>query len=118
FWGAMRKRLQGSEVGLTYIILASLATSLIGLIAPIFVKVFIDFVLIEQIYGWVMPLLIGMTAVGLLEAGITWLQRYYLLRLSTKLSVTSSYQFLHHVLRLPIEFFTQRYGGEVGARMA
>ncbi len=118
FWAAMRKRTQGSEAGLAYVILASFASAMIGLIAPIFAKVFIDYVLVEQFYGWVFPLLIGMAATGLVGAAVSWLQRHYLLRLSTKMSVTSSYHFLRHVLHLPIEFFTQRYGGEVGARMA
>ncbi len=117
FRAAMRKRLKGSETGLAYVILTSFAASMIGLIVPIFAKVFIDYVLIEQFYGWVLPLLIGMAATGILSAFVAWLQRHYLLRLSTKMSVASSYHFMRHVLRLPIEFFTQRYGGEVGARM-
>ena len=48
---------------------------------------------------------------------MTWLERYHLLRLSTKLSITSSYRFLRHLLHLPMEFYTQRYGGEVGSRV-
>src|SRR5262249_25010449 len=49
--------------------------------------------------------------------GFTWLQQYYLLRLENKLAVTSSHRFFAHVLRLPLEFYTQRYGGEIGARV-
>src|SRR5262249_1965105 len=61
---------------------------------------------------------VGMAATAILRAGLTWLQRQQLLRLETKLALASSYRFFRHVLRLPVEFFTHRYGGEVGARVA
>jgi NHLM bacteriocin system ABC transporter peptidase/ATP-binding protein len=116
-WGILRHRLERSEVGLGYVILASLGLALIGLIIPIFSKFFVDYILATKFNEWLYPLLIGMTMTAALRSGFTWLQQYYLLKLSTKLTVTSSYVFLKHLLHLPMEFFTQRYGGEVGARV-
>lgn len=116
-WGALRRRLKGSEIGLLYVVLASLALAVVGLIVPLFAKVFVDYILIANFSDWIWPLLIGMTLTAALRAATTWLQRHYLLRLSTKLAITSSYQFFRHLLRLPVEFFTQRYAGEVGSRM-
>ena len=55
---------------------------------------------------------------GALRAGLTWLQGYYLLRLETKLALTSSFRFFRHLLSLPYEFFTHRYRGEIGSRVA
>lgn len=115
--GALRSRLRGSGAGLLYVVLASLALSITGLVIPIFTKVFVDNVLARAATGWIGPLLVGLLIIALLRAALTWLQRFYLLRLSTKLAVISSYQFLRHVLRLPVEFYTQRYGGEVGGRV-
>jgi len=117
FWSVLWGRLKGSEAGLSFVVLASLGLALIGLIIPIFVKVFVDYILIKQFDDWVFPLLIGLLIVAGLRTGLTWLQQYYLLKLATKLTVRSSYAFMRHVLRLPMEFFTQRYGGEVGARV-
>jgi NHLM bacteriocin system ABC transporter peptidase/ATP-binding protein len=116
-WGILRKRLEGSEIGLAYVILSSLGLALIGLIIPIFSKFFVDYILATRFSEWLYPLLIGMAMTAALRSGFTWLQQYYLLKLSTKLTVTSSYVFLKHLLHLPMEFFTQRYGGEVGARV-
>lgn len=113
----LKKRLEGSGSGLLYVVLASFALAVIGLLIPLFTRVFVDYILIANHRDWILPLLAGMAAAAALRGGLTWLQRQYLLRLETKLALTSSYRFFQHVLRLPIEFFTQRYGGEVGARV-
>lgn len=114
---ALRERLRGSESGLLYVVLASLMLALVGLMIPLFTRMFVDHVLVAQMTTMVRPLLIGLLIAAALQAGLTWLQRTYLLRLSTRLAVTSSYRFIRHLLRLPIEFYTQRYAGEVGSRM-
>jgi len=46
------------------------------------------------------------------------LQQVFLLRLDMKLSISTSSRFLWHILRLPVEFYSQRYGGEVSSRVA
>ena len=114
---ALRSRLKNVMSGVAFVLFVSLALSLTGLVLPIFTKVFVDHVLVRENRSWVAPLLIGLGITAVFRLGLTWLQRRSLLRLSTKLAVGSSYRFLQHLLRLPVEFFTQRYGGEVGARM-
>ena len=115
--GPLWRRLKGSETGLLYVVLVSLALALPGLAIPVFSRVFVDYYLAAGAVGWVGPLLVGMALTAVLRAGLTWMQQRSLLRLETKLAVTSSFRFFRHVLRLPVEFFTQRYGGEVGSRV-
>ncbi len=98
-------------------VLASLAVAVMGLLVPLFTRVFVDYVLVERLSGWRMPILIGMAVAAIFGSAVTWLQRFSLLRLTTKLAVVSSYQFLAHLLRLPVEFFTQRYAGELVGRV-
>lgn len=117
-WPSLRARLHGAGSGLAYVFLASLALALLGIVIPLFTKLFVDYVLVAQMSDMVRPLLIGMVVAAGLRTGLTYLQRTCLLRLSTKLAVGSSYHFFWHLLRLPVEFFTQRYAGEVGGRMA
>src|SRR5262249_44925790 len=112
------RRLAGSETGLLFVVLASLLLVVPGLVAPIFTQIFVDRVLVAGRTDWVLPLLAGMAITAAVRAGLTWLQQRSLLRLETKLALTSSYRFFDHVLRLPIEFFTQRYRGDIGSRVA
>lgn len=113
----LRKRLNGSEVALTYIILLGIAMVIPGLVIPVFTKIFIDDILLAGRDNWLRPLLIGMGITALLRGIMTWLQQRYLLRLDTKISLSTSSQFLWHLLRLPAEFFTQRQSGDISSRM-
>jgi NHLM bacteriocin system ABC transporter peptidase/ATP-binding protein len=115
---ALRRRLKGSETALVYVVLASLALVIPGLLIPVFTKVFVDEVLVKNMQDWLRPLLVGMAVTAILRAVLVWLQQRYLLRLETKLALSTSGQFFWHVLRLPMEFFTQRYGGEIGSRVS
>lgn len=114
---SLSSRIKGSEAALSFAVLAGLLLVIPGLVIPVFSKIFIDHVLLGQSQDWLMPLMIGMALTALLRAGLTWLQRYYLLRLEMKLALSSSSRFFWHVLRLPIEFFSQRYSGDIASRV-
>src|SRR5687767_9214650 len=114
---ALGRRLSGSHSALLYIVLVGLVLVITGLLIPTFLRVFVDHILIGR-DNWIVPLLVAMGLTALLRGILVWLQQYYLLRFSTKLAVSSSGKFLWHVLRLPVEFFTQRYAGDISSRVA
>jgi NHLM bacteriocin system ABC transporter peptidase/ATP-binding protein len=115
---ALRRRLAGSRGALAFVLLAGLALALPSLVVPIFSKVFVDNVLLEGRRDWLSPLLYGMGFAALMMGALTWIQQVYLLRLETRLAVGSSSRFLWHVLRLPSEFFSQRFAGDISSRVA
>jgi len=114
---AMRTRLRGSEWALAFVVLASLALVVPGIVIPIFSQIFVDQYLVQGSRDIILPLLGGMALTALLRAGLTWLQQHYLLGLQTKLSISMSSKLFWHALRLPMEFYGQRYAGEVGSRV-
>jgi NHLM bacteriocin system ABC transporter peptidase/ATP-binding protein len=111
------RRLRGVTSGLVFVIVASLFLTLTGLLLPVFTGVFIDYILVGGRAGWVAPLLFGMVLTAALRVVLTWLQRDCLRHLENKLALTQSYHFFRHLLRLPVEFFTQRSAGEIGGRV-
>jgi NHLM bacteriocin system ABC transporter peptidase/ATP-binding protein len=114
---ALRRRLTGSRAALAFVLLAGLALAIPGLVVPVFSKVFVDSVLLEGRRDWLPPLLLAMGLAAFLTGALTWLQQSYLLRLETRMAVGGSSRFLWHVLRLPMEFFTQRYAGDISSRV-
>jgi NHLM bacteriocin system ABC transporter peptidase/ATP-binding protein len=113
----LAKRLAGSHSTLTLVVLATLALVLPSIVTAAFSRVFVDTILVEGMKRWLRPLLMVMAATTCFSALGTFLQQRYLLRLETRLSITSSAEFLWHVLRLPIEFFAQRFAGEIASRV-
>ncbi|HEX6370027.1 MAG TPA: NHLP family bacteriocin export ABC transporter peptidase/permease/ATPase subunit [Longimicrobium sp.] len=114
---ALGRRLAGLHGALAYVVLAGLALVLPGLLVPTFSRVFVDDVLVKGLADWVRPLAWFMAATALVIALLTWLQQRYLLRLETRLAIGTSARFLWHVLHLPLQFFTQRFPGEIASRV-
>ncbi|WBX76777.1 NHLP family bacteriocin export ABC transporter peptidase/permease/ATPase subunit [Tenacibaculum ovolyticum] len=116
--GSLASRVSNSKMSITYILLVSLFLVIPGLVIPSFTKMFIDKYLVNGVSDFVMPLLLVMGSVLVINSTLVYLQQYYLLRLETKLALTTSSKFLWHVFHLPIAFFTQRYSGEIGSRVS
>jgi NHLM bacteriocin system ABC transporter peptidase/ATP-binding protein len=114
---ALRRRLVGSEVALLYTILCGLLLVIPGLIIPTFTRVFIDDYLLGGQTWLVRPLLWAMAGTVVVHGLLTWLQKHTLLRLETKLSLTTSSRFFTHILQLPAAYFGQRFSGEIGSRV-
>ena len=114
---ALRRRVSGSAVALAYMVLAGLALLIPGMITPTFSRIFVDNILVKGLAHWMTPLLWVMGATAAVTMSLVWLQQRYLLRFETKLALDSSAKFFWHVLRLPVEFFAQRYAGEIGNRV-
>ena len=115
---SLGSRIANSKLSISYIILVSLFLVIPGLVIPSFIQIFIDKYLINGYSGFVMPLLLIMGVTLIINAVLVYLQQYYLLKLETKLALTTSSKFLWHVFHLPIAFFTQRYSGEIGNRVS
>jgi NHLM bacteriocin system ABC transporter peptidase/ATP-binding protein len=113
----LRRRARGLSAALGFVVLAGIALVVPSLVAPTFTRVFVDQVLVKGLDAWMRPLLLFMAATALVLGALTALQGRYLLRLEARLSLGNSSRFFWHVLRLPIEFFNQRYAGEIGNRV-
>ena len=118
FWRALRKRVDGARTALWFALLISLLLIIPGLAMPAFSRLFVDHVLVLRDTAWVAPLLIVMTCSLMALSALGWLQRSFLLRFETHIAVEGASRLFWHLLRLPMEFFNQRYAGEICSRVA
>lgn len=117
FAAALGRRLEQSWDAVLLIVLVSLFLVVPGVIIPVISRIFVDDVLGSGLDDWLMPLLLGMLLTALLRAALTWLRGIHQLRLLVKLGVSASTQLFWQMIRLPMVFFTQRYVGDVAARV-
>ena len=114
---ALIDRLQGSIGAILYCILAGFLLVQPGLAIPEFSQIFIDEILVENRTEWLRPLILGMIVTAIFQGLLILLRLRYLRKLRIKLAVGMSSRFLWHLLELPMQFYAQRYAGEVSNRL-
>ncbi|MCB6926129.1 NHLP family bacteriocin export ABC transporter peptidase/permease/ATPase subunit [Enterocloster bolteae] len=87
-----------------------------GMAAPVFSRIFMDEILSGKNAAWLTPFLAALGALFLFQTAVSLLQTVCLLKIRGKLAVSANSGFMWHVLRLPIEFFSQRYAGDIAQR--
>jgi NHLM bacteriocin system ABC transporter peptidase/ATP-binding protein len=115
---SLKTRFNGLHGTVAFIGLVGLCMVLPGLLIPVFTSVFVDKILVSNLQDWLRPLLLGMGMTAALHMLLTWMRGHYLLLASTRIALSESSKFFWHVLRLPVEFYTQRSAGDVGARVS
>ena len=110
------KRLNGAIIPLAFIIIIGFLLSITGSISSIFSKIFADYILVGTDRTVMMPLMMAMGSVLIIDFVLQSLQSIYLLKIQGKMSVNSGVMFMWHVLRMPVEFFSQRYAGDISSR--
>ncbi len=99
------------------VLLISLITQAIGLAAPLFARLIIDQVIIEQsgstlvIIGFALTFFIVFTAV------INWLRHYLVLQTGRRIATAIGQRVVNHLLRLPLSYFESRSTGTLLSRM-
>lgn len=112
----LKKRMKGSMLILGFIFIIGFIISILELIKPVFYKVFMDKLLIGHSTEWLQMIVTGMIVVLIASFAAEVLRSFLLAKMQAKMSIGASSSFMWHILRLPIEFFSQRFAGDVAAR--
>ena len=113
-----KKRLVGTGAVMAFVVLISLFSAAFGLINPAMTQIFMDRLLTGRNPDWVMPFLIIMIALALIQLAIAWIQAIYELRIQGKLSVVGNMTYMWKLMKLPMEFFSQRMAGDLLQRQS
>ncbi len=114
--GFAAKRLKGAEAAMVFVVVTTVISSLIGILSAGFSRVFLDELLTGKEPEWFVPFMIGLGLLYFVQLAAAWIQAIYSLRLSGKMAVVGNSTYMWKVLRLPMEFYSQRMAGDIQQR--
>ena len=115
---AVRRKLWEDKWAALFITLIGLFFIIPGLASPVFSQIFLDDILTGRHPDWMFNLCVAMAISFVIEGVLVWLRSWCLTRWQRKLTLADSSRFFWHVLQLPMQFFQQRFAGEIASRVA
>ena len=112
------ERLKGTGSAVAFVILTTTISSLIGIISPLFSRIFLDRLLTGQNPDWLIPFITAMSVFALVNIIVLWIAAVYSMRIQGKLAAIGSASYLWKVLRLPMQFFDQRLPADISDRQS
>lgn len=109
-----RKYLHGTRSMACFVLLTAFLLMVLGLLEPLFPRFFVDNLLgSRSSEEWVTLFFGAYFAVTAAKVLIYWLNSTYLLKMQGKMAVVANTRFIWHVLRLPMDFFSQRMPSDI-----
>ena len=112
------RRLEGTLPAFIFVVLTGVLVAALGIITPLFSQLFMDNILSGNNPEWLIPFLGAMLVAVLFHFTVALIEAVYWLKIEGRFAITANAQFMWHVLRLPVEFFAQRFAGDIASRQA
>lgn len=116
-WAFAMERLKGAGTAVAFTVIVTVISSLLSLIQPAFSRIFLDRLLTGVNPDWTGPFLWALSALAAVQILLAFIRSVYSARIHAKIAAVGSTSYLWKVLRLPMEFFSQRMAGDIQHRM-
>lgn len=114
FWS----RIIGLKRSLGMILILSILLQLFVVINPYYVQTVIDDVILRSDINLLLILAMGFGLLLLIDTGTGMLRKYVILHLSSRLNIQMASNVFHHLVRLPLDYFSKRHMGDVVSRFS
>ncbi|MCD8105461.1 MAG: NHLP family bacteriocin export ABC transporter peptidase/permease/ATPase subunit [Lachnospiraceae bacterium] len=109
-------RLKGTGGAIAFVVLTTVISSLTGIIRPGFSRIFLDRLLTGENPGWLYPFIIGLSLLSAVELLVSFISIGVKNRMNGKMASYGNTSYMWKVLRMPMEFFSQRMAGDIQQR--
>ena len=111
-----KNRLKGAAALIVFFSITTIVFYLFSIINPVMNQVFVDYLLGGNNPDWLLPFIFIFAGIGLLQVVVDIVQALYNYKIRGKLDLIGSTTYIWRILRLPIDFFSQRMVGDLQAR--
>ena len=108
-----RKRLKGAGPAVAFVTLVSLISYLFKVINPVMSRIFFDRLLTRRAPEWLYPFIGAMALLCIFQIIVESARTIYSLKIDGKMAIEGNASYMWKILRLPIEFFSQRMTGDI-----
>ena len=115
-WRALIGRIHGLKSALSEVLVLALLLEILALLSPLFTQAIIDQVLAAGDHDLLTVLGIGFILMLLLQAAVSALRSWTVMRFGTSLHLSWAGNVFSHLLRLPEEYFGKRHLGDIVSR--
>ena len=113
-----KKRLAGAGAAVMFVLLSTIIGYLFGIVNPVFARFFMDRLLTGENRELLMPFIGLMALMGAAQIVVSWVQAIYSLKINGKMAIVGNSTYMWKVLRMPMEFFSQRMSGDILQRQS
>lgn len=114
---AVAGKLLADKWSAAFLIILGICLVIPGLASPVISQIFLDEILTKHHPDWMMNLMIALAVTFLASGALSWMRAVILTRWQRHMTLNDSAGFFRHLLRLPLQFFQQRYAAEVASRI-
>ena len=111
-----KSRLKGAKAAVIFVLLTTFISSVTGIILSGFSRVFMDRLLTGYDADWLLPFLIGLFGISVIQIISAWIHAVYSLKINGKMAIVGNMSYMWKVMRLPMNFFSQRMAGDIQQR--
>ena len=111
-----KKRLVGTGAAVVFVMLTTAISYLFGIVDSVTSRIFMDRLLTNINPDWLYPFTVILILFAAAEIIVAWAQAVYSLKINGKMAVIGNTSYMWKVLRMPMEFFSQRLAGDIQNR--
>lgn len=116
--GFAKNRLKGAGPAIAFVGLTSIISYLFSMINPVMSQIFMDRLLTGLNREWLIPFIVCMSVFAFVQLLVQWFSTIYSLKINGKMAIEGSTSYMWKVLRMPMEFFSQRMVGDIIQRQS